>query len=101
MTDGVVKVTDAECRVAPAVSSWTTSAFPLSTRHTARRSPTVVSGSYVTLSSRTLRTPTSAGRFRSRADRVPSVSAEARHRYYKRVNTQESRITSGYPLRPG
>ena len=60
LTEGAATVTLAECNSSPPLS-WTTSALPQSTRHTARRRPTVVSGSYVTLSSSTRRTGTSAG----------------------------------------
>src|SRR5215469_4356617 len=57
MTDGIASTNDAERSSVPPSSSWTTSAFSPRTRHTARRRPTVVRGSYVTLSSSTRRTP--------------------------------------------
>src|SRR5215469_16717477 len=57
MTDGIASTSDAERSIVPPTSSCTTSAFSPSTRHTARRRPTVVRGSYVTLSSNTRRTP--------------------------------------------
>src|SRR5215467_4483397 len=57
MTDGIASTNEAERSSVPPASSWTTSAFSPSTRHTARRRPTVVRGSYVTLSSNTRRTP--------------------------------------------
>ena len=59
ITDGVARTIDEERSKAPSASSCTTSAFSPSTRHTARRRPTVVNGSYVTLSSKTRRTPAS------------------------------------------
>src|SRR5215470_1458998 len=57
MTEGMTRTSDVERNKAPSESSCTTSAFSPSTRHTARRRPTVVRGSYVTLSSSTRRTP--------------------------------------------
>src|SRR5215510_7366548 len=59
MTDGIASTNEAERSSVPPASSWTISAFSPSTRHTARRRPTVVRGSYVTLSSSTRRTPAS------------------------------------------
>src|SRR5215472_15649097 len=56
MTEGMTSTSDVERNKAPSESSCTTSALSPRTRHTARRRPTVVSGSYVTLSSNTRRT---------------------------------------------
>src|SRR5262249_40629086 len=67
---------------APAVSSWTTSALPQSTRHTALRKPTVVSGSYVTLSNSTRRTAPPAGAGRLSEPHAPSVSPGTRIRHH-------------------
>src|SRR6266487_686367 len=53
----MASTTEVDRSSVPPASSWTTSALSPSTRHTARRRPTVVSGSYVTLSSSTRRTP--------------------------------------------
>src|SRR6516225_11782037 len=57
MTEGMTSTSEVERNKAPSESSCTTSALSPSTRHTARRRPTVVRGSYVTLSSNTRRTP--------------------------------------------
>src|SRR6516162_1428596 len=53
----MTSTSEVERNKAPSESACTTSALSPSTRHTARRRPTVVSGSYVTLSSNTRRTP--------------------------------------------
>src|SRR5579862_3719066 len=82
MTDGVTSRTEAACNTAPPVSSCTTSALPPSTRHTARRKPTVVSGSYVTLSSSTRRTAPPAGVGRLSEPHAPSVSPGTRIRHH-------------------
>ncbi len=59
MTEGTASFTEAEWRTWPPGSSCRISALSASTRPTARRRATVVSGSYVMLSSSTLRKATS------------------------------------------
>src|SRR5215510_14385907 len=69
----------------PAASSWTISALPQSTRQTALRKPTVVSGSYVTLSNSTRRTAPPAGVGRLSEPHAPSVSPGTRIRHHLSV----------------
>ncbi len=59
ITEGAGSRVVAECSSMPSASACSTSAFSPSTRQTARCKPTVVSGSYVMLSSNTRRTYTS------------------------------------------
>src|SRR5437868_14148377 len=88
----MASATVAACRTAPAASSCTTSALPPSTRHTARRRPTVVSGSYVTLSSSTRRTVPPAGADRLYEPHAPSVSPGSQIRHH----IQRTRCVSPY-----
>src|SRR5260370_29935155 len=80
----MARTTEVERSKLPSASSCTTSAFSPSTRHTARCRPTVVNGSYVTLSSSTRRTPASRlvrhakDRITGRARRVRSMYPMAR-----------------------
>src|SRR6266487_4059139 len=59
MTEGTASLTDAECNISPDDSLCKISAFSAKTRPTARCRQTVVRGSYVMLSSNTLRKATS------------------------------------------
>src|SRR6478736_3951758 len=77
--------------MAPAASSCTTSAFPPSTRTTALRRPTVVSGSYVTLSSSTRRTAPPAEVGRLSEPHAPSVSPGTRIRHHISVQVAGDR----------
>src|SRR5713101_3089939 len=80
----MARTTEVERSKLPSASSCTTSAFSPSTKHTARRRPTVVNGSYVTLSSSTRRTPASRlvrsakNSLTGRAHRVRSMYPTAR-----------------------
>src|SRR6266704_613995 len=59
MTEGTASFTEAECNMSPDDSLCNMSAFSAKTRPTARCRQTVVRGSYVMLSSNTLRKATS------------------------------------------